>query len=187
MSPHLLYSQAAPPYFLCINGDSYFYTKLKQMAFQLRRARKTHRAQALRLKRKKKIIIYTPGRKILNICDKHASVALNWIQTSNNCKCSSKLSLSPFLASSSFWWPQSFSSELLEASWRRKVPSPSDIFAAQENSDLGDREATQPQLHPKKGSLLCHGDTNQTFLPQEGSVFIILFLKILRFKFCSSS
>lgn len=170
-SPHLLYSQAAPPYFLCINGDSYFYTKLKQMAFQLRRARKTHRAQPLRLKRKKKSLFIRQAWKFWTFVTNTLLLLSTGFRAA---KLQMQQQAQPFSLFCPFKLlvPSEFQPWISWGSWRRKVPSPSDTFAAQENPDLGDRENTQPQLHPRKGSLLCQGETNQIFLHQEGSVLL---------------
>lgn len=185
-SPHLLYSQAAPPYFLCINGDSYFYTKLKQMAFQLRRARKTHRAQPLRLKRKKKIIIYTPGLKILNICDKYAFVALNWIQSSKIANAAASPAFLPLLP--------------LQASGALRVSALNFLRLLEKKSSF----TLWHFCSPGKSWPGRQGEHTATAASQEGEpalpwrdksdlstsrriCFIIFFPKILRFKFCSSS
>lgn len=185
MSPHLLYSQDAPPYFFCVNSDSYFYTKFKQIAFQLRRVRKTHRVQALRLKRKN-TIIYTPGLKILNICDKYASVALNWIQISNDCKCSSKPSLSPFLAPSSFWCLQSFSSKFLEAPGEEKFLHPLTSLQPRPTLSWGTGRSHSTTASQEGEPALPWRDKSDLSTSRR-IWFMISFLKILRLKFCSSA
>lgn len=70
-----------------------------------KKTKKPYRPQAWRLK-SKTIIIYTPGLKILNTCDKYTSVAPRWTQISGASKRSRKTRLSPPLASSSFCCPQ---------------------------------------------------------------------------------
>lgn len=167
MSPHLLYSQGVPPYFLCINRDSYFYTKFKQIAFQLKRARKTHRAQV-----EKKIIslfIHQAWKFWTFVTNTLLLLSIEFRLATISNAAASPASL-PF-------WPLQASAALKVSTLnflrllKKEIPSPSDIFAAQDNPDLGDREATQPGLHPRNG-LLCHGETNQIFLPQEGTVLL---------------
>lgn len=185
MSPHLLHSQGAPPYFLSINSDSYFYSKFKQIAFQLKRARKTHRAQALRLKRKKYHYLYT-GPENFEHCDKYTSVALNWIQICNNPKCSSKPSLSPFLAPSSFWCPENFSPEFPEAPGEENsftlwhLCSPGQSWPGRQGGHTA-RTASLEEEPALPWRDKSHLSTSRRIC------FIIFFLKILRFKFSSSS
>lgn len=113
------------------------------MAFQLKRARKTHRAQALRLERKKISLFIHQAWKFRTFVTNMLLLLSNEFRpaTIANAAASPALSLSgPFklLVLSKFQpW-------ISWGSWRRKVPSPSDIFAAQDNPDW---ETGKPHRH----------------------------------------
>lgn len=142
-------------------------------------------------KEKRKIIIYTPGLTILNICDKYASVALNWIQISNNSKFRSA-NAAASTASLPFW--------PLQASGALKVSALNFLRLLEKKSSFTLWHLCSPgQCWPGR-----QGGHTATTASQKGEPalprrhksdlstsrriwFSIFVLKILRFKFCSSS